>query len=258
MLRTEIHNLLNSFTPVGLDEMDEVKLMNRVETKYLFSANKLHDLLNQLPLNYKILEIDSLRDFPYHTTYLDTPDRMFFTEQIRGKLNRYKVRYRQYESSLTTFLEIKKKTNKKRTKKWRIEKCLNIKDTDIDVSDFLIRYLPYDFPDLQPVLINKFYRITLVGREIKERITLDFDLSFSGVEGITSELPFLGVAELKRERFNSRSPFAETMKRAGIHSNGFSKYCIGTALTNNSLRKNNLKSKLLLINKIENEYTKSA
>jgi hypothetical protein len=258
MLRTEIHNLLNSFTPVGLNEMDEVKLMNRVETKYLFSANKLHDLLIQLPVNYKILEIDSLRDFPYHTTYLDTPDHMFFTQQVRGKLNRYKLRYRRYESSLTSFLEVKKKTNKKRTKKWRIEKYLSTMDTDIEVSDFLRRYLPSDFHDLQPVLINRFYRITLVGKEIKERITLDFDLSFSGVGGITSELPFLGVAELKRERFNSKSPFAEIMKRAGIHSNSFSKYCIGIALTDNSLRKNILKPKLLLINKIENEYTKSA
>jgi hypothetical protein len=42
-----------------------------------------------------------------------------------------------------------------------------------------------------------------------------------------------------------------------IYPAGFSKYCIGTALLNNSLKKNILKPKLLKIKSIENESFKS-
>jgi hypothetical protein len=258
MFRSAIDKILSSFVPIGLSEMDDVSLMDRVETKYVFSSGKLTGLINQLSDSYKILEIDSLRVFPYHTTYLDTPERILFTQQIRGKLNRYKVRYRCYECSGASFLEIKMKTNRLKTIKWRIESSLETKTTDTDVSDFLNQYLPYDFLDLKPVLINRFNRITLVGKEIKERITLDFNLNFSDVNGIVTELPCICVAELKRERFNCKSPFIHIMKKAAIQPNGFSKYCIGTALTCNIIRRNTLKPNLMLINKIENEYTESA
>jgi hypothetical protein len=258
MFRSEINKLLSSFVPIGLNEMQDVSLMDRVETKYVFSADKLSFLIDKLRQNYKVLDIDSLRIFPYHTTYLDTPTRLFFTQQVRGKLNRYKVRYRRYECSGTSFLEIKKKTNKMITKKWRIEKTMNLNTPDTEVVDFLNQYLPDNFLSLQPVLINRFNRITLIGKETRERITIDFDLNFSSADGIISELPYLGVAELKCERVYNKSPFANIMKKAGIQPNRFSKYCIGTVLTGNILRKNNLKPNMLLINKIENEYTKSA
>ena len=61
-----------------------------------------------LSVSYKVLEIDMIRSFPYHTTYLDTPDFLFYTQQLRGKLNRHKIRYRRYESTGISFLEIKK------------------------------------------------------------------------------------------------------------------------------------------------------
>src|SRR5664279_6433090 len=125
MFRPEIHKLLSSFVPIGLNEMDDVSLMNRVETKYVFSANKLPELLNHLSKGYRMLDIDLMRIFPYHTTYLDTSDFLFYTQQLRGKLNRHKVRYRCYESTGLAFLEIKKRTNKNRTIKWRIESQLN-------------------------------------------------------------------------------------------------------------------------------------
>src|SRR5665811_828700 len=143
MLKPEIHTLLSSFVPIGLSEMDEVSLMNRVETKYVFSSGKLPDLLNRLHGNYKILEIDSIRTFPYYTTYLDTPALLFYTQQLRGKLNRHKVRYRYYESTGLSFLEIKKRTNKNRTIKWRIESQLNTNSPDESASSFLKEYLPY-------------------------------------------------------------------------------------------------------------------
>ena len=258
MLRTEIRKILTSFEPIGLGEMDNVELMNRVETKYVFSSAELTTLLNHLSRSYKVLEIEDLCIFPYHTTYLDTSDHIFYMQQIRGKLSRHKIRYRRYESSGISFLEIKKKTNKNRTIKWRIENRLVTNLPDKDAALFIGEYLPEYLSDLRPVLINGFNRITLVGIDCRERVTLDFGLVFSNPEGKKSEFPFLAIAELKREKYSCASPFLNVMKQIGIKPNGFSKYCVGSALVNEMPRKNILKYNLLLINKIENEYIKSA
>jgi hypothetical protein len=257
MFRSEIDKLLSSFVPIELNEMDNVSLMNRVETKYVFSANKLPDLLNHLSTSYRILDIELMRIFPYQTTYLDTSDFLFYTQQLRGKLNRHKVRYRCYESTGLSFLEIKKRTNKNRTIKWRIESRLNTDPPDENAAAFFKEYLPHDFRELNPVLINRFRRITLVSTDAKERVTLDYDITFTSIRGRIAELPFLAVAELKRNKDSGKSLFGNVMKQHGLRPNSFSKYCIGSALTTDMIRKNSIKPNLLLINKIKNEYTLS-
>ena len=254
---SDIQTLLGAYIPIGLNEIDEVILMNRVDIKYLFSVKKLPELLNKLSESYKVLEIDMIRTFPYHTTYLDTCDDLFYTEQVRGKLNRHKVRYRRYESTRQSFLEIKKRTNKDRTVKWRIENKLITNCPDENALAFIQKHSPYSTLDLRPVLINGFTRITLVEMKLKERITLDYNLTFSNPDGKNAGLPFLAIAELKREQHAGQSPFGIIMKQMGVHANGFSKYCMGSALTREVSRKNTLKPNMLLINKIENEYNKS-
>jgi hypothetical protein len=256
MYLSEINTKLDSFVPIGLDEMDGVRLMNRVETKYLFSVRKLPELLDRLSGIYKILEINMIRVFPYHTTYLDSSEFFFYNQQLTGKLARHKVRYRKYESTGLSFLEVKKKTNKNRTIKWRIENNLNSNFLDENAYSFIKEYVPYDSLDLRPVLINGFTRITLAGIELKERITLDFNLRFASPDGIIAELPFLSIAELKREGYSSQSPFIQIVKKIGIRPSGFSKYCMGNTLLRDMSKKNLLKPKLLLINKIENEFNK--
>ncbi len=258
MYRSEINNMLGSFRPIALHEMDEVMLMDRIETKYLFSSKRLPELLDQLSLRYKMLDINTVRNFPYYTTYLDTSDLLFYMEQVRGKLNRHKIRYRRYESTGVSFLEIKKRTNKNRTIKWRIENILTDDSPDVIASNFIKEYLPDLCAVIKPVLINGFTRITLVGTECRERITLDYNLNFATPEGKKSSLPFLAIAEIKRGRHLGSSPFGILMKEFSIHPNHFSKYCIGSAITSETLRKNTLKQNLLLINKIENEYLKSS
>ena len=120
----EIIKALSSLNPIGLEEIGCLKLMSRFDTKYLFSVRKLSDLIDHLEGKYKVLEIGNLRVFPYHTTYMDTPDYLFYNQHVRGELGRHKIRYRIYESTGDSFLEVKKKTNKRRTIKYRL--CLII------------------------------------------------------------------------------------------------------------------------------------
>ena len=74
----EIKYLLDSLNPIGLDEMDRVKLMDRIDTKYLLSAGRLPDLLTMINGHYRVLEINDNRIFSYMTRYLDTVEYLFF------------------------------------------------------------------------------------------------------------------------------------------------------------------------------------
>lgn len=251
--------LLKTFDPISLGEMDSVGFMNRIDTKYVFSAKKIPGLLASLTGYYKVLEINNLRSLAYTTTYLDTPDYLFFRQHVTGKLERNKVRFRTYESTGTTFLEVKRRTNKNRTVKWRIENSPANKEFHDDrAGAFLSKYIPVSSLLLKPVLVNRFSRITLVSNDMKERVTLDFELSFSDNADKRTELPSIAIAELKRESGANKSYISGVLKSQAIRPTGFSKYCIGTSMLYDIPRKNILKSKLLLINKIENEFTKYA
>ena len=102
-----IDQQITLFEPITLKEMDSVKLMNRKDTKFIFNEKMLPALLKDLTKNYKILEISKKRESQYKTMYFDTEDFKFYTQHHNGKLNRHKVRYRQYIDVDLTFLEVK-------------------------------------------------------------------------------------------------------------------------------------------------------
>jgi hypothetical protein len=254
----ELHTILNYFSPITLEEMDSVKLMNRYDTKYVFSAEKLPSFLNLLKGNYKILEMCKERAFRYNTLYLDTSKYLFYNQHVTGKLSRHKVRYRTYEATGVTYLEVKRKTNKNKTLKWRLKNNSDASVLDKEASDFIQKHIFNNKLDLYPVMRNRFIRTTLVGIDTHERITIDYQMDFSAMDGKGTELPFMAVVELKRELLACHSPFRTAIRRSGIRPVAFSKYCIGNALLLDVPKKNILKQRLLLLNKIENEYSKSA
>ncbi|MGD0581659.1 MAG: polyphosphate polymerase domain-containing protein [Bacteroidales bacterium] len=249
-----ISEILSSFPAITLPELDSYMLMNRVDTKYVFSASRIPGILKDLDGRYRTLEIDSLRVFPYHTTYFDSEDWMFFRQHVKRRGVRSKVRFRKYEQTGTQFLEVKRRTNKLRTEKWRILKEINSAGGfDEESLNFIMRHVARDTPHLKPVVVNRFKRITLTSETSEERVTIDFDLIFSDPEGNSFSVPAIGVIERKRIDFSNRSPLAETLKKNFIYPTGFSKYCLGTAVLYDLPGKSLIKPKLLLINKISNE-----
>ena len=220
------------FEPISLQDIGKVEFMNRVDHKYIFPVTLLPEILNQSSHRYKILQIDEFRTFDYLTTYFDTSNLHMFWHHIHGKLNRYKVRHRSYLSTGDTFLEIKEKTNKNRTIKHRIKsKFIDVNNDKC--SNFLLKYSPYQYSDLIPVLNNNFTRITLICNQSMERITLDYNLNFSIINEPALCLPFLAIAEIKSNKSNIHSGFSTILKNLGLRSSGFSKYCCGYALTRN-------------------------
>jgi hypothetical protein len=256
MHNIDIQSVLSKINPVGLDSLSRIRLMNRIEIKYVFSARKLIDLVALLGRHYNVLEIRKMKILPYSTTYLDTEDFLFYNQHVRGEFARHKIRYRLYDATEESFLEIKKKTNKGCTLKWRIENRPSPGYLDPQASGFIMEYLPVSSALLNPSLLNKFTRITLAGIELKERITIDFNISFANPENMELiTLPFMAIAELKKEAYSDSSHFKSLVRQLNIHPASFSKYCVGSALLNDSLKKNMIKPKLLLLKKLENEYT---
>jgi hypothetical protein len=253
----EITDILASFKSLKLEEMEKVKLMDRYDTKFVLPVSHVPALLESMRYKYNVLEINGLRISTYNTVYLDTHDYMFFNQHITGRNGRVKIRYRNYISTGVTFLEIKKKTKKNKTVKWRTENILSENKFDEYAVKFISKHLPLNTEELKPVLVNSFNRITFASYDPPERITIDLDLAFSMPDGNEKKLPLVAIIELKCEGLGSRSPFSLLAKELSLYPTGFSKYCIGNAIIYDLPRKNILKPKLLLINRIENEYNGS-
>ena len=243
--------LLKTFAPISLEQMSSVKLMNRTDTKFVTTQQRLQQLLTMALKDYYIQEIDGQRNLEYDTTYFDTRDFDMYSEHQHGHANRQKIRFRTYCISGLKFMEVKTKNNHGRTKKKRME----VSDMDVHEAvkrNFLSQYLNYGVDTLQPVLNNHFSRITLVNKAKTERLTIDSRLSFRNlVNGTQKDMGNLVIIELKRDGRVS-SPILEMLRQLHIHPHGFSKYCMGSALTNPQLPCNRFKRKLIEIDKIVN------
>lgn len=238
----------NLFAPIQLEEMDQVKLMNRVDQKFWFHEDKLQRILQAVGEQYYVLDIDGEHEFPYTSTYYDTPENQMYTKHHNGNLNRYKIRRRSYLSSDLSFLEIKFKTNKGRTFKKRIQTDNSSHTFTQEEGKFIEANTPYCWWDLSPSLINQFSRMTLVNRNFKERCTIDRDLQYTK-NGDWTKLENLAIIEIKTDGRKSISPLALTLKKERIRASGFSKYCMGRVLTDHDLKRNAFKIKTRKIQK---------
>ncbi len=86
----ELQAKLNRFATVTLEDMSGVKLMNRIDTKYLTSIEKLLCLLEMAHAEYMVQEIDNDSNLPYYTMYLDTDEHRMYVDHLRGKKFRKK------------------------------------------------------------------------------------------------------------------------------------------------------------------------
>jgi hypothetical protein len=251
MLNEQLHNIVNEFNPIGLDEMDSVKLMNRTDTKFVLTTDQLLLILPKLKKDYRILEIDGVRLPLYESEYYDDDKLSFYTDHHRKKVDRFKVRFRKYVESDISFLEVKHKS-KGRTDKQRI-KVEDLPGKMSDEHQDFVTSTGVELGKLEHVLTNKFNRITLVSIEHNERLTFDLNLRFKS-EDKKSQLSNLVIAELKQERVLRTSPFYKIMKQSMIRPYRLSKYCIGVIelYGKDNVKYNRFKKKLLKINKLKN------
>lgn len=230
------NGIIQAFAPITLAEMSGVALMERRDTKYLFHRDGLPALLAMLLPQYRLLEVDGVRGTAYRSLYMDTADLRLYRDHHNGRSFRKKVRYREYGGSGVCFLEVKSKTGRGDTRKERVK----VEAIPVAMTVEQLRFVGHRIADasgLDPVLWNTYERLTFVANGRPERLTIDTALRFAATT-IEARLDHVCIAELKQERGDRGSPFAQLMHRMHIRPGGLSKYCTGMALLHPTLKHN--------------------
>ncbi len=238
---------------ISLDEMKSVKLMNRTDTKFVAPRCALAQILKRATkMEYMVQYTTGVLN-SYSTIYYDTLGLEMYTMHHNRKLCRQKVRSRTYIESEISFLEIKNKNNRGRTKKIRI----SVPDTDTtlikensEAVKFIEKNTKYAFSNLRPSLTTEFSRITLVNKEKTERITIDLNVNFHNfIHNNDGNLNDIIIIELKQDG-RYVSTMRQILRDLRIMPFKISKYCVGTALTNPDAKSNRFKKKIILLKKI--------
>jgi len=247
---------LHKLSPITLEEMDSIKLMNRIDSKYVTTETMLAQILERaFEAGYRVLVAEGERLSPYNSLYYDTADIAMYRAHHNGVLVRRKVRTRTYVNSGDSFLEVKRKNNHGRTKKKRISIPLAVFDNiaaSAEAEEFLPKVSGYSVAELTPRLYTRFQRITLVNSAMTERLTIDTALEFENVKyGTTATLNDAVIIELKQDG-RCPSPMRGILLDLRVHPLRVSKYCIGTALTDPETKNSRFRLKIRKIEKLTN------
>jgi signal recognition particle subunit SEC65 len=244
-----LQHILRGFPIIKLEEMDRTKLMDRVDTKFAFHRDSLPEIIKELKEYFHVLEVEGKRISQYESLYFDKNAFDFYNDHHNNRNHRFKVRFRKYVDSGLNFLEVKEKRKGR-----MIKRRIPVKKFEHELSDSsksFVEQLLSDEDKLEPKLWNQYQRITLVNKNLNERLTFDINLEFKwGKE--EKKFPSLVIAELKQERKNRNSPFYKLMRSKRIRPYRISKYCIGAIelYDTKNLKYNRFKKKLLKLKKI--------
>lgn len=240
--------------PITLEEMDSIKLMNRIDTKYVTNEATLERVLEAAAAaGYRVLVSDGGRISPYDSVYYDTADLTMFYLHHNRRLVRQKVRTRSYVASGDTFLEIKRKNNHGRTSKKRIGiPSANMMDFGAipEACEYLARHSWFQASKLSPSAQTAFSRITLVNPALTERLTIDTRLRFRNYRtGHTTDLQDAVIIELKQDG-RAVSQMKHILLDLRVKPLRVSKYCIAITLTDPAAKTGRFKVKVRAIEKI--------
>ena len=257
---TLIEAAASSIPSITLEEMDGVKLLNRVDTKYLTNeATLIQVLADAKASGYRALETEGVKVSPYNSIYFDTPGLRMFLDHHNRRLVRQKVRTREYVNSGTAFLEIKRKNNHGRTKKKRVgidtSEMMSFAG-DPDACAYLAKHSWFTADDLKPVLSTAFRRVTLVNQAMTERLTIDTSLMFTNYRtGREVSLQDAVIIELKQDG-HAASQMKGILLDHRVKPVRVSKYCIAVTLTDPSVKSGRFKVKVRKIEKTINKKIK--
>ena len=217
-LSPHLHQLLQSRSPLGLEAIDAVALMDRFDSKYVVPVAWLENLVQELD-EHSVLSIQDHVSTVYNNLYFDTPEGTCLEDHTRGKNIRYKVRVRQYANTGVAFLEVKLRDVHSKTFKHRIvRKGTWDGPLTPEEFDFLGQHLP-NASALAPTLQSSFERFTLIHVGQGERITFDQDLQFkvpatkgSGDHSWVKPTPHLAVVEWKQSNVNHQGELIQAIR----------------------------------------------
>ena len=214
----------------------------------MFTEAHLAEVLERTAAHYRVVSAFGYTLSHYTTLYFDTPQLAMYLQHHNSVRERFKVRIRSYVDTQVSFLEVKRKTNKERTVKTRRRVPFG-EPLDGAAAEFVSANSPFALDELHPVLLNEFWRMTLVARSEVERITIDVGLRLA-VSDRSEHLDRLVIAEVKQPKFTSRSAFVQEMRHLHMEPSGFSKYAMGVAMLKPGVKVNMFKPRMRIVQRL--------
>jgi len=216
---------------ITLEELNAVaSLQTRVDRKYALRSDDALDILNLLPPQTRVLEIDGNQAPHYASMYFDTPDLASFRMAAHARRRRFKLRTRAYLESDLAFLELKTRGARSTTVKERLEYDIHRRDELTDdgrsYAEPLLDELHIDPDALGPTLSTRYRRRTLL-LPGGSRATVDTELEWEDAAGGLLRRPGLVIVETKSA--GAASELDKLLWRHGHRPATLSKYGTGLA-----------------------------
>ena len=225
----EVPSVLYAFRDASPKLLDTRTLQQRVDRKYLLPKRVLEPLLARLSGEYQVIRSAGQLAAAYSTQYFDTPERQMYHDHRRGRRPRYKVRLRHHLDRRLNFLEVKRRGSDERTTKTRLDRPFGDSTLDEKALAFVEQHCPVRADALIPLLSVAYYRITLVGEHVNERITFDLALELRD-DHRCDHWPHVVVVEIKQARYTNDSPAVRALRGLHVRGRSVSKYCLATAM----------------------------
>lgn len=209
-------------------------LPRRTDCKFIATPSAAAELVRSLPAGYAVLPANREMFASYLTRYFDTEELDFFHAHRRGFRVRHKVRIRHYADRRVTFLEIKTRSSELRTTKTRREREYGNETLTADDQAFIDLQTGIGRNVARQVWTD-FRRLTLLGIETNERITIDLDLAV-GAGSEAASLGAVAIVEVKQWPFDRSTPVMSALRARGLRPGWLSKYCVAVARTRPGVR----------------------
>jgi hypothetical protein len=237
---------VEAFAPIARGEMGKSALRDRIETQHLVPIEALPVFLDAIRADYRVLTKKGRRLQHQQRLDFDFSDFALFLRQHAGAADRDKLRASSYDASGENVLLVKHRDNKgrwRRTRKLRFVTDSQMRAVDPKSGELLRHRYRYRDDLVYGRLLTSFDRVTLVHRQLAERITIDLDLRFEGA-GRVATLSEVTVIEIARVRHGAESSAVARLRRQRMRPQRFSKYGIGVSLVYPQIKHNRYKPTL--------------
>jgi hypothetical protein len=226
------------------------ELMRRVDSKYVVKSSHLASLIGGLEHDYAAFRVESGAIASYQSLYFDTPELTCFHDHRRGRRLRHKIRIRHYPDRAISFLEIKSKRSELVTHKHRIPIPCGSETLGPAELVFLRSHLGPIADALRPELRVNYRRIGLLGLTVDERVTIDLELDFIGMDGAVRGMGEAAIIEVKQTSATRTNPIGRRLAAARVREQSLSKYTTAIAVLRPEVRKNRLMVDLRAVERI--------
>lgn len=224
---------LERLDPIPLDELiAHAALQTRVDRKYLLPLDAVRDLLERLPPDTRVLEVEGARNFAYRSLYFDTPELLSYLLTARRRRRRFKIRTRLYEHSQECWLEVKTRGPRGHTVKHRLpydaEHHTSLTPGRPFVDTVLTEHRVTGGAHLAfaPTLTTRYRRTTLFLPGTHSRVTIDTDLAW---EDGTRQLLLPRRVVVETKTGSTASPVDRLLWQDRYRPVRISKYATGLA-----------------------------